>query len=63
MVGSKPVMILLSRGYLAMSPDTLIITTGGGERDVSGIWWLQVMDAAKHPTMHKQGLLPQQRII
>lgn len=31
----------------------LVVTTGEGGRDATGIFWAEVGDAAKHLTMHK----------
>ena len=36
-----------------MSPDILVITAGGRGGDVSGISWVEVREAGKHPAVHK----------
>lgn len=42
--------ILSHRAHLTMSGDSLVVTTW---KDATGTWWVEVRDAAEHPTMHR----------
>lgn len=38
---------------MPMSGDVFLIVTLGGGRGVTGIYWVEAREAAKHPTMHR----------
>ena len=38
---------------MATFGDILVVLTGWGQSPAGGLWWVQAVGAAKHPTVHR----------